>query len=569
MQIRQSINIIGFLLLLNTLPNTQVSQALPNQSDEYAKYAAQITNYLKVEISHALPEFLKKMHYGQNWLDSYTTLIKQINKKQEPDFSKLSLIWSQIPQEKGPSTLFTKTAKKTLNQISDQKDIKSPKKITDTLDAIAKELVFEIEALNRIERYRRRDVNLTVKQPDGFPAQNVTVKINQSKHHFLFGCNIYRWNDGNTKEDRLYKQRFAELLNYATLGFYWASYEPQKGSTREDHWRQVAKWCKAHDIERKGHPLVWNYADPRWLPDDPQKVFQLQMSRVKREVSHFAEIIDMWDVVNEATAFDRNSFWERSPKLTAMWEKIGQFKMPQIAFETARQANPEAMLVINDYYLRTREDAEKDRSIRSEDREIYEDVIRSLKDKAGKPLYDVIGIQSHMHGGAWSTERILNVIDRFAEFNVPLHFTETTIVSGSRVRGERRWGETTEKGEIKQAEEIERFYRTVYSKPEVEALTWWDFSDDRAWQGAPAGLVRKDMSPKPAYEKLMSLIKGTWWTNEKAQTDSNGKLTIRAFTGTHEVNITTDSGKTIKKTFVLNPGKQAKELTLNLEYSEN
>ncbi|MCD6507549.1 hypothetical protein J7M22_13115 [Candidatus Poribacteria bacterium] len=48
----------------------------------------------------------------------------------------------------------------------------------------------------------------------------------------------------------------------------------------------------------------------------------------------------------------------------------------------------------------------------------------------------------------------------------------------------------------------------LFSHPSVEAITWWDFSDRGAWQGTAAGFLRKDMSPKPAYERLTELVKG-------------------------------------------------------------
>ena len=83
---------------------------------------------------------------------------------------------------------------------------------------------------------------------------------------------------------------------------------------------------------------------------------------------------------------------------------------------------------------------------------------------------------------------------------------------------------TTADGEKRQAREVVELYRVLFSHPAVEAITWWDFSDLHAWQGAPAGLVRKDMSPKPAYEELMKLVKGTWWTGErKLTTDAAGR----------------------------------------------
>ncbi len=183
--------------------------------------------------------------------------------------------------------------------------------------------------------------------------------------------------------------------------------------------------------------------------------------------------------------------------------------------------------MINDYYYKTQEEANRDNSIAGDKHEIYEDVIEALVNKNGKRLYDAIGLQSHMHGGPWKTEKILSLVKRFAKYGVPLHFTETTIVSGPR--DGRNWGETTPEGEKTQADEVERFYRTVFSCPEVEALTWWDFSDRYAWQQAPSGLLRKDMTPKPAYSRLHKLIKEEWWTNETEKTDAQGTACLRGF----------------------------------------
>ena len=47
----------------------------------------------------------------------------------------------------------------------------------------------------------------------------------------------------------------------------------------------------------------------------------------------------------------------------------------------------------------------------------------------------------------------------------------------------------------------------IFSHPAVEAITWWDFSDRGAWQRAPAGFLRDDLSPKPAYERLQQPVK--------------------------------------------------------------
>jgi len=81
-------------------------------------------------------------------------------------------------------------------------------------------------------------------------------------------------------------------------------------------------------------------------------------------------------------------------------------------------------------------------------------LIQQLKTESKQRMYDVIGIQSHMHGAVWSNEKIWDVCERHAQFGVPLHFTEMTILSGATGRGERRaapeWNSTKE-GEARPA----------------------------------------------------------------------------------------------------------------------
>ncbi len=186
----------------------------------------------------------------------------------------------------------------------------------------------------------------------------------------------------------------------------------------------------------------------------------------------------------------------------------------------------------------------------------YERVVEQLVDSKGHRLYDVIGIQSHMHGGAWSVRQTWNTCQRFARFGVPLHFTETTIVSGERRWENRPFGAwpTTPEGEAYQAREVVKFYSLLFSHPAVQAITWWDFSDAQAWKGAPAGLVRRDMSPKPVYQELLKLVKGKWWTRVAAETNSDGVAGFRGFLGEYTVTTSVPGKGLAKKSFSLAPG---------------
>ncbi|MHC4518443.1 MAG: endo-1,4-beta-xylanase [Planctomycetota bacterium] len=375
------------------------------------------------------------------------------------------------------------------------------------------------QADERIKRHRMAAATLKLVGPDGkaFPAGR-DVKITQTRHKFLFGCNIFKLGRCRTPEDNAaYEKQFAELLNFATLPFYWWNYERQKGKPQDARTEEIVRWCKTHNLTTKGHPLAWNWGDPSWLTGTPEEVMQLQLKRIERCVKLFKGDIDIWDVVNEATHYDREGPKERAPRLTEAIAKMGVGEYVRAAFKKARQANPDATLLINDY--RT-------------DPAYADKVISKLVDQAGRPLYDVIGIQSHMHGQYWGAQRAWEVCERHAKFGKPLHFTETTVVSGPKKPS--GWT-TTAEGERRQARLVAEFYTVLFAHPAVEAITWWDFTDQNAWQGAPAGLVRDDMSPKPAYERLHDLIKGKWWTQIDAQTASDGNVNLRGFLGDYRV----------------------------------
>nr|QQZ02674.1 1,4-beta-xylanase [uncultured microorganism] len=386
----------------------------------------------------------------------------------------------------------------------------------------------------RIEEHRKTGVRLVIRDEAGSPIADADVKLRQTRHEFLFGCNVFGWGgQDNGQLENAYRDRFARLLNYATLPFYWPSYEPERGRPEHERCERVARWCLENGITTKGHPLAWNYSDASWFPSDTDELRRLQMERIEDCVSRFQGLIDRWDVVNEATHFDRDDLIERrAPKHSAMWKAAGQMEFTRECFVHARKAGPKATLLINDYRVDP----------------AYERVIEQLVNEQGKPMYDVIGIQSHMHGGARTSKALWEICERFSRFGVPLHFTEMTILSGECV-GDKPRGEpwpSTDEGEAYQAEEVARVYTILFSHPSVEAITWWDFSDLSAWKGAPAGLVRADMTPKPAYDALMRLVKDKWWTSLDAKSDPRGIVSFRGFLGDYELEITVPGRKVVR-----------------------
>ncbi len=369
----------------------------------------------------------------------------------------------------------------------------------------------------RIRAHRTAAVSLTVLGADGKPLANTAVVVRQTRHKFLFGSNGYLLD----RPETAYRDRFAALFNYATLPFYWGAYEWKQGQPALERLRGMARWCAERGITVKGHPLCWQEVAPAWLTGKSyDETFKLQLERIQREVSAFAGLVDVWDVVNEAVSMPSYSGATAIPEMCL---RVGQIPLLKQAFATARAADPKALLALNDY----------DTSAK------YEGLLRDSL--AAGVAIDLVGIQAHMHHAYWGGHAVWDRCERFARLGRPLHFTEVTILAGPRKEGLNYskqytdW-EATPEGEKQQAEHVEQFYTVLFSHPALEAITWWDLSDEGAWLGAPAGLLRKDMTPRPAYEVLMKLIKGQWWTGEvRATTDAVGRVHFRGFLGSYLV----------------------------------
>ena len=376
-----------------------------------------------------------------------------------------------------------------------------------------------------IEKNRKGDGRVVVLGPDRKPVAGARITVEQQRHEFLFGCNLFRFaRIDNPEREADYRRRFAAIFNYATLGFYWAAYELEPGRPEYAYTDQVANWCRQNKIACKGHPLVWDYADPKWLPRDFGQIHSLSIARVREIVDRFQDRIDRWDVVNEPTHLGR--FKTRFGEWAL---SVGSVAYAKEHLQTARAANPKATLLVNDY----RTDS------------AFFLILDRLR-QAGKVLFDAIGIQSHMHDSIWPLSRVGEVCDVYRQLEVPIHFTETTIVSGQRLAAD-RWSATIAAGETAQADYVPQFYTALFAHPSVQAITWWDFSDDHAWQGAAAGWIRKDMTPKPVYDRMMKLIKGQWWTKAEGRTNAQGEFPCRAFYGDYRVAVKLPDGRIVTR----------------------
>ena len=376
---------------------------------------------------------------------------------------------------------------------------------------------------------RKSKVKLHFVNSDGSPLANSPVSAGLINHEFLFGCGafdaIIRTKDENNEFVAERVDKWTALYNYGTLPFYWGRFEPEEGKPDTENLMRASKYLVEHGAKVKGHPLCWHTVCADWLMKyDNKTILDKQLERINRDVTAFKGVIDMWDVINEVVimpVFDRYD-----NAVTRICRQYGQVNLVKEVFDAARAANPDAVLLINDFNLSDK----------------YAELIDKCLD-AGVPI-GAIGLQTHQHQGFMGLAKLEEVIKRFEKFGLPLHFTENTLVSGHLMPPDivdlndyqiPEWP-TTKEGEERQAKEYEEMYRFLFDNPNVTAITGWDFADG-AWLGAPSGVIRKDNSVKPSYEILKKLIKEEWTTSIEQKTDEEGYLNVEGYRGLYRASV--------------------------------
>jgi endo-1,4-beta-xylanase len=392
-------------------------------------------------------------------------------------------------------------------------------------------------------RHRIAAAQVTVTDAAGRPLADTEVTVEQTRHAFAFGNIGFDFlplangegeqraeeveTFGGASIDQLehLADLWLDVFNTSTLPFYWGRFEPERGKPDTERLRRTAEWFRDRGVALKGHPLVWHTVTAPWLLDlAVDEVEQAQRERIRRDVRDFAGLIDTWDAINEAVIMP--VFTNGDNGITRLAYERGRIATIRLAFEEARATNPAATLLINDFDLSS----------------AYECLIEGVLE-AGIQV-DAIGLQTHMHQGYWGEEKMLTMVDRFARYGLPLHLTETTLLSGHLMPPDiedlndyqiPEWPSTAE-GEARQADEVVRHYRSLVSHPSVQFINYWGLTDNGSWLGAPGGFVRADGTPKPSYHALRDLVKGEWWQAPTGmRTDAEGRVAVSGFRGDYAV----------------------------------
>jgi hypothetical protein len=402
----------------------------------------------------------------------------------------------------------------------------------------------------RIKAIRCGHLSVTVQDKLGRPIPGAKVEVKQLRHQFLFGCNLNGLKpDDHSESQRNYQKRFLDLFNYATLPCTWDMIEPTRGKHDYAEIDSTSKWCLEHHIKAKGRALIEQWSDPSWLPKEPATAVPLARAMVTDCVKHLGKSVQAWDLVSDvvsAVDSDEHNFlcaWlkQEEKKRAVAGEQIAKRKATSVVAESALLWAQAAAGGKDETFILS------DASMGDEADNMYVLLEQS------NSLPNGVGISTEMlvNKRRWGLDHLYLTISRFARF-APVHLTAITVLSGDD-KQKIDWDKTytdwvsTARGEADQSSYVELMYRILFSHPNVASISWFDLSDKGSYLGAPGGLLRRNGSPKPAYNKLMELIHQEWWTNASGTTHPDGSFSTPAFFGDYQISVSASNGRTARQ----------------------
>lgn len=393
-----------------------------------------------------------------------------------------------------------------------------------------------------IQRHRMGPMRLRFVLADGTSARDVSVAVRQTRHDFLFGCNLFQLGGFEGAErNRLHDRRFTDLFNSGVVPFYWSALEPAPGTLRfsADSSRIprrpppdiVTDFCERHGITPKGHCLAWHQLLPDWLPSEPADTGRLLGERIAAIARRYGHRIPLWDVVNEP--MEKYLF----PRASMLPEDY----VTEVFRHAARLLPPDTALFLNEattFSWREFHGRTTGLHLLEENLRLKGCRVDGLGLQYHLFFYDRNGLTSTVNDLVRSRDtyldpgRLLAVLDLHAGARPgrPIHVSEITIPSYPDL--------PDDVAEALQAAIARRLYRLWFSHPGVEGIYWWNLADGGAHGregNLRAGLLREDLSPKPAYRTLLSLVRDEWTTRLSLRCDARGLCSFRGFHGDYEI----------------------------------
>lgn len=426
-----------------------------------------------------------------------------------PDLGRVLLETVRVPERDRPYNLHVEMARARLMRIVQKRedwglfDYAGIEHIDREVQQAQELFIAALKAdeSTRAAELAYQSLTLATRASEALAAFHADVFLQRRIQSGAFGRRVFGVVLDLNCRNETYLNRVVEGFDFVTLPIHWRDLEAKEQEFNWDPFDEWIDWLSKRRIPIKVTPLVaFNARNiPDWLyiwEHDFETVRDLTYDHIRRVVSRYATCVQAWDVVSGLHAENIFGFtFEQLMELTRM------------AGSLTKQLAPRSTTIVDliapwgEYYAE------------NQHRTIPPMLYADMSVQSGI-TFDAFGLQFHFGAarpGMYVRDmfQISSMIDRFANLGKAVHISAVQVPSHSDTHAgywRRPWDEQL------QREWVETFYRVALSKPFVETVTWYTLYDRPAEPDLPedslratiphTGLLRADMSPKPAHRTL-------------------------------------------------------------------
>jgi endo-1,4-beta-xylanase len=256
----------------------------------------------------------------------------------------------------------------------------------------------------------------------------------------------------------------------------WDATEPSQNSFSYTNADRIVSHAQAAGQRVRGHALAWHSQQPGWVQNLSGTALRSAMTNhITNVATHYRGKIYAWDVVNEAFA-DGGNGARRDSNL----QRTGNDWI-EVAFRTARAADPGAKLCYNDYNT----DGQNAKS-----NAVFA-MVQDFKSR-GVPI-DCVGFQSHINSASPVPSDYQANLQRFANLGVDVQITELDIEGSGTA----------------QANNFATVTRACLAVSRCTGITVWGIRDSDSWRASGTPLLFDNSgNKKAAYTSTLNALNG-------------------------------------------------------------
>jgi endo-1,4-beta-xylanase len=266
----------------------------------------------------------------------------------------------------------------------------------------------------------------------------------------------------------------------------------------------IANFALENGLALRGHNLLWYHRTPSWFFDleTRQEMEKAVVDRIHDLAGRYRGRVHSWDVVNEP--IEPKDGRPDGLRTGVFLEMMGPDYL-DLAYRTARESDPAARLVVNEY------DIELDAPEQEARRVALLNLLQRMQ-RSGTPV-DAVGIQTHLScagGPPFSASRLRQFLKEIADLGLTIQITELDVTD------EHAPADWALRDRLV-ADTYNRFLDAALDEPAVKMVVTWGLSDRHSWivrretneskWRSDSALSRPlpfdaDLKPKPAFEAM-------------------------------------------------------------------